>query len=87
MWPESFGKGSDPPWMPVYISGACQKSGQGKSSLISDSYVSYEIRNKDGILSSRRYSEFEGLQAHLYRTYPRSIIPPIPAKENLSGKP
>lgn len=72
--------------MPVYIAGASQSRGPSKSALIPDTYVTYEIRSKDGSSTTRRYTEFEGLQAHLFRTYPRSIIPPIPAKENITGK-
>lgn len=70
--------------MPVYIAGASHNRGQSKSALKQDTFIVYEIKSNAG-QTHRRYTEFETLQAHLFRTYPASIIPPIPLKENISG--
>ena len=73
--------------MPVYIAGASHsKSSPPLGPLRSESYIVYEIKSKDDKTTAhRRYTEFEALQSHLFRTYPRSVIPPIPNKENISG--
>lgn len=68
----------------ITITGACC-GGVPSSSGKAESFTSYQIQSENGLVK-RRFSEFELLHGHLSRSYPLSVIPPIPEKHSISSK-